>query len=85
MSRRRVLNFWGIALPCCWDDCWHAGYTTYRYVERHPETRDRTVTYIFCSERHKALWIASYRQESPHGSLPTGSRGTIGPLGLIVP
>lgn len=75
----------GTILPCCWDDCERSGHDQIQVRIREnesnglPAIRDgirwiKTVKYIFCSDRHKEMWLASTQM---YGSLPTGSRGLI--------
>jgi len=61
----------GAHLPCCWDICEKDG------VELH-KTRVRSgvesVTYVFCSDRHRMYWVNSHRD---NGNLPAGYRSTM--------
>ena len=66
---RKVYNVsTGRRLMCCWDTCERDGVTLY-------ETRVRegvqNTIYVFCSERHKMLWVNSSRDL---GKLPKGYR-----------
>ena len=44
---------------CAWSDCLYDGYEMFKIVERTnaPGYEQRLVNYVFCSERHKQLWI----------------------------
>lgn len=81
-----VRNYWGRPLPCCWDDCWRNGDERYRIVVAHdaPARREAgdTLTYIFCSERHRELYAHAAGRAGQYGNMPAGSRTA---LGLIVP
>lgn len=74
-------------LPCCWDDCDRAGHTQWQArVPREPDdaTEARLIAtgqipppmsiYIFCSDRHRMMWVNGHRS---YGNLPSGSRGTL--------
>lgn len=81
----------GTHLVCCWEDCHRPGNTMYQAIVREapdidPElvlsptwnldrSRLNIVHYLFCSERHKMLWVHSYIS---YGNRPAGSRGILG-------
>ena len=70
----------GELIPCCWTECDKLGTTRYEHREfvqwlqigptRIPQNR----IYLFCSERHRAMWRHSMKSL---GNLPTGSKGLI--------
>jgi len=76
----------GAALPCCFDDCDREGSD--RYMTRTREIVSppmpaygvpghyKNVWYVFCSERHKRMWINSPRDLY---NLPSGERGLLAP------
>lgn len=89
MNGRKILSVdkWQrgevVWLPCCWDDCQRSGTTLHRtrYHSHargipcdHP-TLGKHVWYVFCSERHRQLFLASHR--SGYGRLPVGERGRV--------
>jgi len=48
-------------LLCCWDTCEKPGYEANKAVQRVTENSERkTVTYVFCSERHKQYFLHSH-------------------------
>lgn len=55
-------------LLCCWDDCGQYGHNEHREVVREGP---KTLTYIFCHDRHRAYWVNSHRS---NGNLPAGYR-----------
>lgn len=74
---RKVINMQtGRPLPCSWNDCEKDGTTLYeaREYEGTPEGGTATVKYVFCSERHKMLWVNSSRNL---GNLPPGYRWSL--------
>ena len=52
----------GGKISCCWDECDRDGLMLYRarINDNAPGQPPRHVWYLFCSERHKQLWIDSY-------------------------
>lgn len=68
---RKVSGTTGNYIPCCWSDCGRHGDTRYEHIEREGIN---TMHWLFCSERHKALWLFSPKRNN---QLPTGSRGMI--------
>lgn len=61
----------GMPLLCCWDDCARYGHVENGYQwpeDRHAKGR----IYIFCSPRHKELYINAPRDNQ---NLPVGLRG----------
>ena len=65
----------GDVLPCCWADCERPGHDGIRIVKH--EGPLRTLTYVFCSERHRQLYANSH---IAYGDLPLGSRNRNGLL-----
>ena len=71
----------GQLIPCCFQECDKIGTSRYEYRE---PIRWATIggnrmpiqhrIYLFCSERHRALWMYSHIS---NGNLPTGSKGMI--------
>lgn len=73
----------GRVLPCCWDDCERPGdnrvqeqvadgvFTEADLVSPLMLDTPKRFTYIFCSERHRAYWRNSHRDQ---GNLPAGLR-----------
>lgn len=73
----------GRVFPCCWDDCWRPGDArvkaevtegVFAEADMVPELlvgTPKVLTYIFCSDRHKAYWVNSHRDM---GNLPPGVR-----------
>lgn len=68
-------------LLCGWDDCERQGVTLHQarhhahargYRCDHPDAKH--VTYVFCSERHRQLFLNGHRA---YGRLPLGERGGI--------
>lgn len=69
-------------LPCCWDDCERDGVDLHKafFHDHNPGTPcnsalSQHLWYIFCSERHRQLFLNSHRQGQ--GRLPVGERGGI--------
>ena len=70
----------GNLIPCCWTECDQLGTSRYEHREfvqwiyigsaRIPQYR----IYLFCSERHRAMWRHSPKSL---GNLPIGSKGMI--------
>lgn len=70
----------GELIPCVFQECDKIGTSRYEHREfvqwinigpnRIPQHR----IYLFCSERHRALWRHSHVS---NGNLPTGSKGMI--------
>jgi hypothetical protein len=65
----------GEHLACCWSDCWKRGLLLHRvriYEGVHPVTRRPVYSWkIFCSERHKMLYVNAPRSLN---NLPPGHR-----------
>jgi hypothetical protein len=60
---------------CAWDTCEKDGYENNKVVVHEgvaPNIRD--ITYVFCTERHKAYWLNSVRDVN---NLPPGYRRSI--------
>lgn len=63
ITQKKVINHdrGGTFVLCAWDTCEKSGYECYKAVERisavgHPL---QTLTYVFCTERHKQYFIHS--------------------------
>lgn len=62
---------------CAWDTCEHDGYESFKVVKHlSVERGERTMSYVFCTERHKQYWLASMRPGN-NNNLPSGFKGTI--------
>lgn len=68
-------------LLCAWDDCGKQGVTLHLAVHHahavgyrcdNPESKH--VKYVFCSERHKQMFLNGHLS---YGRLPLGERGRI--------
>lgn len=57
-GRTLVRNPEGVPLPCCWDECENPGYEENKVIVREPQ---KTLHYIFCSDRHKRYHINGHR------------------------
>lgn len=68
-------------LPCCWDDCTRNGDNAIRIVRPSESAPGDTVTYIFCSDRHRSMFANAHR--SPGNVDVNGPRRS--PLGIILP
>jgi hypothetical protein len=77
---KKVLSYnSGTWITCCWFECEKPGYELHKTIfHEHardiPCDRGEHVNFIFCSERHKMLFVNSH---SNHGQLPAGYRSTI--------
>lgn len=82
----RIRNLWGKALPCCWTDCWTEARAQHFVTVAHdaPERANNgdTLTYVFCSEEHKALWLSGAVPGDTFGKRLSGRKS---PLGIIIP
>lgn len=67
----------GTYVLCAWDTCEKPGYEMYKCVE-HDSTpgygEDKTLTYVFCSERHRQYFIHSVIRAN---DLPPGFKRSI--------
>ena len=62
---------------CAWDTCEKDGYESFKVVKHlGKEKGERTMTYVFCTERHRQYWIASMRPGN-NNNLPPGFRRSI--------
>jgi hypothetical protein len=68
-------------LLCCWDDCQKQGVDSHKTRLHDHNTRVRCddimarhVWYVFCSERHRQLFLHSHVD---NGKLPVGERGRL--------
>jgi len=70
-GRKRIRNFWGQPIACCWSDCWKDASTDHevRIPHDHPERVGDTLTYAFCSDMHRRFWIST--------TLPAEHRGLV--------
>jgi hypothetical protein len=61
---------------CAWDTCEKDGLESNKCVERisAPGYELQTLTYVFCSERHRQYWIHSTVRS---GELPAGYKRSI--------
>lgn len=84
MSKQYVRNAAGKRLPCCWADCWEPGDNRYRVEVPHdaPKFKGEKLVYIFCTERHRMLWLEANRP-GRLGMAAAGQRRS--PLGLYLP
>ena len=68
---RKVINLQtGAHIPCCWEDCWRDGVELHKFVVREGVN---TITYVFCSERHRRYFMNSHISL---GNLPNGYRNS---------
>jgi hypothetical protein len=80
--QKKVINHdrGGTYVMCAWDTCEKSGYEIYKCVERdhspgYASTDAKTITYVFCSERHRQYFIHSVIKAN---DLPPGfKRGII--------
>ena len=72
---KKVSGATGRNIPCCWAECDRDGDDLYEAVvwEGSPA---RDFHYLFCCDRHRALWLHS---KFSFGNLPTGSKGLLAP------
>lgn len=68
----------GEKILCAWDDCPRPGQDEIRIEKPQDEANPMkgNLIYIFCTERHKALYQHSHRELR---RLPVGSRGLPAP------
>lgn len=60
---------------CAWDTCEKDGLELYKVVEHDGKIRgERTMNFVFCSERHKMYFVNSVRDL---GNLPSGYKRSI--------
>lgn len=79
---RVVINhdhFEGKHIYCAWDTCEKDGYESNKVVETisapgHPK---QTLTYVFCSERHRQYWIDQNKPGIMAGHLAPGNKGML--------
>lgn len=64
-------------IPCCWAECDRPGLKAHQLVV--PENPQKNLIYLFCSDRHRALYVNSHRS---YGNLLSGQRGG---GGIVVP
>jgi hypothetical protein len=92
---RKVINRDnGRMISCGWDDCERDGYECHKIIwHEHARTIGcadplaRHIHYVFCSERHRQMWVNATGTNAlrsiestgrAYGNLPVGSRGMIG-------
>lgn len=75
---KKVINHdrGGTYVLCAWDTCERYGFETYKAIERisAPGYPLQTLTYVFCTERHKQYFIHSLVQAN---QLPPGFKKSI--------
>ena len=96
MAHKKVINHdrGGTFVCCAWDECDRDGYELYK-VRQHTHAATipcdssvaSHVSYVFCSERHRAYWLHSSGERAKElearyngriaGMLPPGMRNTI--------
>jgi hypothetical protein len=70
MIAKKVINMTtGAHIPCCWNDCFKDGVELHKFVDTSSPAE--TITFVFCSERHRGYFINSHRNM---GQLPPGMR-----------
>jgi hypothetical protein len=64
IAQKKVFNFdaWDPrAIVCAWLDCENPGYELYKLVVHLGVVRgERTMNYVFCSEKCKQHWLDDY-------------------------
>jgi hypothetical protein len=76
---RKVINHdrGGTYVMCAWDTCERDGHENNKVVVQNGQARgDNTMTYVFCSERHKAYWLNNNRPGN-NNNLPPGWKRSI--------
>lgn len=72
---KKIINYdrGGTYVLCAWDTCDKPGYEMYKCVEHDNKSgyEDKTITYVFCTERHRQYFIHSVMRA---GDLPKGFR-----------
>lgn len=66
----------GLWILCAWEDCERQGYELFKARVRETApgvVPEKWIQYVFCSERHKMLWVNSHVK---HGRMPAGYGGT---------
>jgi len=75
---KKVINHdrGGTFVLCAWDTCERHGYETNKCVERisRPGQPLLTITYVFCTERHKQYFVNSIHDVN---NLPPGFKRSI--------
>jgi hypothetical protein len=86
ITMKKVINHdrGGTHVMCAWDTCEKDGYEAYKCVELvgrepvmwhgHIHYIERTITYVFCSERHKQYFLHSTIRAN---DLPAGYKRAI--------
>ena len=75
--QKKVINHdrGGTHVMCAWDTCELDGYETNKVVVHEGVSGNvRDITFVFCTERHKAYWLNSVRDVN---NLPPGYRRSI--------
>lgn len=65
ISRKVLSHDSGDWLLCCWDDCQRQGYDMHKAIQRTTSKasgRLETVSYVFCTERHRQFFLNSHRR-----------------------
>lgn len=76
-NQKKVMSFnSGTWIRCCWFECERDGYELYKTVfHEHSDVlpcddpRSQHVNFVFCSERHRQLYLHSHVEM---GKLPPG-------------
>lgn len=81
IARKVLSRTTGTWIQCCWFECEKPGYELYKSVlHEHAKTMtcdhpmSQHVNFIFCSERHRQLYLNSHRNM---GQLPPGYKKTV--------
>ena len=77
---KKVINHdrGGTYVMCAWDTCEKDGFQTHS-VREHEGARgyeEKTITYVFCSDRHKMYWLHSIHP-GQNNNLPAGYKRSI--------
>jgi hypothetical protein len=77
--QKKVINHdrGGTNVMCSWDTCERDGYEMYKVVTHLGNERgERTMNYVFCSDRHKYYWLNNINSGS-NNNMPRGRRNMI--------
>jgi hypothetical protein len=78
--QRKIINHdsgVGRKIICSWDTCEKDGYEMYKVVVHMGNERgERTMNYVFCSDRHKYYWLQNTHPGS-NNNLPSGRRNML--------
>ncbi len=62
---------------CAWDTCERDGLEIHKVIKYLGKERgERTMSYVFCTERHRQYWLASIRPGN-NNNLPPGYKRSI--------